>query len=180
MTQDIERIIFTEDALRERVHELGKSISADYAGKKLLVVGVLKGAFVFMADLIRQITIPCQIDFITASSYRDGSESSGSVEIVNDVRLDVAGCSVLLAEDILDTGRTLNSLKQLMLSRGAADVRVAALLDKPSRRVADIMADYKGFEVGDEFIVGYGLDYAERYRNIPYVAALKPSVYGGQ
>lgn len=178
MTEDILKILIDEDALREKVHELGARISADYAGRKLLVLGVLKGSFVFMADLIRAISIPCEVEFMAVSSYHSGVKTSGVVKIIKDIDINPQDYDILVVEDILDSGLTLFYLKNLLLQRGANAIRIAALLDKPARRQADIAADYKGFEVPDEFVVGYGLDYAEQYRNLPYVGVLKPEVYG--
>lgn len=177
MTEDIEQVLLNEAQLREKVHALGEQISKDYAGKKLLVIGVLKGSFIFMADLIRSISIPCQIEFMAVSSYHAGVKSSGEVKILKDIDIETSGYHILLVEDILDSGLTLFSLKKLMLQRNTDDVKTVTLLDKPDRRKADISADYVGFEVPDAFLVGYGLDYAERYRNLPYIGILKPSVY---
>lgn len=178
MTEDILKILIDEDVLREKVHELGARISADYAGRKLLVLGVLKGSFVFMADLIRAISIPCEVEFMAVSSYHSGVKTSGVVKIIKDIDINPQDYDILVVEDILDSGLTLFYLKNLLLQRGANAIRIAALLDKPARRQADIAADYKGFEVPDEFVVGYGLDYAEQYRNLPYVGVLMPEVYG--
>lgn len=178
MTQDISKILISEDALREKVKELGEAISRDYAGKKLLVLGVLKGSFVFMADLIRSITVPCQVEFMAVSSYHSGVKTSGVVKILKDIDINPEDFNILVVEDILDSGLTLSYLRDLLMQRGASDLRIATLLDKPARRKADISPDYCGFEVPDEFLVGYGLDYAEQYRNLPYVGILDPSVYG--
>lgn len=178
MTQDISKILISEDALREKVKELGAAISRDYAGKKLLVLGVLKGSFVFMADLIRSITVPCQVEFMAVSSYHSGVKTSGVVKILKDIDINPEDFNILVVEDILDSGLTLSYLRDLLMQRGASDLRIATLLDKPARRKADISPDYCGFEVPDEFLVGYGLDYAEQYRNLPYVGILDPSVYG--
>ena len=177
MTDDILKVLIEEDAIAEKVKELGAKISADYAGKKLLVLGVLKGSFVFMADLIRAITVPCEIEFMAVSSYRAGVKSSGVVKIIKDIDINPQDYNILIVEDILDSGLTLKYLKELLMQRHASDIRIATLLDKPARRAADIQADYTCFEVPDEFVVGYGLDFAEKYRNLPYVGVLKPEVY---
>ena len=177
MTDDILKVLIEEDAIAEKVKELGAKISADYAGKKLLVLGVLKGSFVFMADLIRAITVPCEIEFMAVSSYRSGVKSSGVVKIIKDIDINPQDYNTLIVEDILDSGLTLKYLKELLMQRHASDIRIATLLDKPARRAADIQADYTCFEVPDEFVVGYGLDFAEKYRNLPYVGVLKPEVY---
>ena len=177
MTDDILKVLIEEDAIAEKVKELGAKISADYAGKTLLVLGVLKGSFVFMADLIRAITVPCEIEFMAVSSYRSGVKSSGVVKIIKDIDINPQDYNILIVEDILDSGLTLKYLKELLMQRHASDIRIATLLDKPARRAADIQADYTCFEVPDEFVVGYGLDFAEKYRNLPYVGVLKPEVY---
>lgn len=177
MTQDISKILINEEQLREKVQALGAQISKDYAGKKLLVLGVLKGSFVFMADLIRSITIPCQVEFMAVSSYHSGVKTSGVVKIIKDIDINPEDFNILVVEDILDSGLTLSYLKELLMQRGASGLKIAALLDKPARRQAEISPDYCGFEVPDEFLVGYGLDYAEHYRNLPYVGVLDPSVY---
>lgn len=177
MTQDITKVLISEDALRQKVQEIGAQISKDYAGKKLLVLGVLKGSFVFMADLIRAITVPCQVEFMAVSSYHSGAKTSGVVKIIKDLDINPADFNILVVEDILDSGLTLSYLRDLLMQRGASDLKIAALLDKPARRQADISPDYSGFEVPDEFLVGYGLDYAEQYRNLPFVGVLSPAVY---
>ena len=177
MTDDILKVLIEEDAIAEKVKELGAKISADYAGKKLLVLGVLKGSFVFMADLIRAITVPCEIEFMAVSSYRSGVKSSGVVKIIKDIDINPQDYNILIVEDILDSGLTLKYLKELLMQRHASDIRIATLLDKPARRAADIQADYTCFEVPDEFVVGYGLDFSEKYRNLHYVGVLKPEVY---
>ena len=171
MTDDILKVLIEEDAIAEKVKELGAKISADYAGKKLLVLGVLKGSFV------RAITVPCEIEFMAVSSYRSGVKSSGVVKIIKDIDINPQDYNILIVEDILDSGLTLKYLKELLMQRHASDIRIATLLDKPARRAADIQADYTCFEVPDEFVVGYGLDFAEKYRNLPYVGVLKPEVY---
>ena len=178
MRQDMLKVLLDEAQIAQRVKELGAQISADYVGKKLLVLGVLKGSFVFMADLIREITVPCQVEFMAVSSYSSGVKTSGVVKIIKDIDIDPHDVNILVVEDILDSGLTLNYLKNLLLGRGATDIKIATLLDKPARRIADITSDYTGFEVPDEFVVGYGLDFAEKYRNLPFVGVLRPEIYG--
>lgn len=177
MTADIEKVLLDEEQLRQKVKELGARISKDYEGKPLLVLGILKGSFIFMADLIREITIPCQVEFMAVSSYHSGVKTSGVVKIIKDIDINPKEYNILVVEDILDSGLTLSYLRDLLLRRGAVDLKIATLLDKPSRRKADVQADYCGFEVPDAFLVGYGLDYAEQYRNLPYVGILDPKVY---
>ena len=177
MEQDILKVLIEENSIQERVQSLGAQISRDYEGKKLLVLGVLKGSFVFMADLIRAITVPCEVEFMAVSSYRSGVKSSGVVKIIKDIDINPLDYNILIVEDILDSGLTLSYLRDLLMQRDASDIKIAALLDKPARRVADISPDYTCFEVPDEFVVGYGLDFAERYRNLPYVGVLKPEIY---
>lgn len=175
---DVERILITEEELKQRVEALGAKISADYQGKELLLVSVLKGSIVFMADLMRAITVPVDIDFMSVSSYGSGIKSSGVVKILKDIDVSIENKHVLIVEDILDSGMTLSYLKELLSGRGPASIALVTLLDKPARRVvAEIQPDYSGFEVPDEFIVGYGLDYNERYRNLPYIGVLNPEVY---
>ena len=169
MNQDIDHVLVSEEQLRAKVTELGTRISRDYAGRQLLLVSILKGSVVFMADLMRAITIPCSIDFMVVSSYGGANTTStGLVKIVKDLDQDLTGKDVLIVEDILDTGITLSNLVPMLKMR---------ILSKPSRRKAQIEPDYLGFEVPDEFVVGYGLDYDETYRNLPYVGVLKPEVY---
>lgn len=177
MNDDIQTVLVSEEQLRAKVVELGAQISRDYAGKNLLLVSILKGAVVFMADLMRAVTIPCGIDFMVVSSYGSGTSSSGLVKIVKDLDQDLSGRDVLIVEDILDTGVTLSKLVPMLRLRNPSSVKICAILNKPSRRRADIQPDYEGFQVPDEFVVGYGLDYDEKYRNLPYVGVLKPSVY---
>lgn len=174
---DIQSVLISEEALAAKVAEMGQAISRDFAGKKLIVIGVLKGSVVFMADLIRQITIPVEMDFMAVSSYGAGVKTTGVVKILKDLDRLIEGYHVLVVEDILDSGMTLSYLTELLRDRGPASVRIATLLDKPERRKVDIAPDYVGFTVPDEFVVGYGLDYAELYRNLPYVGILAPHVY---
>ncbi len=174
---DVQSVLLSEQQIADRVKELGAQISKDYDGKKLLMVSVLKGSVVFMADLMRAINVPVSIDFMSVSSYGDGTKSSGVVKIIKDIDINLEGMDLLLVEDILDSGKTLAYLRELLEGRNPASIRVATLLDKPARRQADVKPDYCGFEVPDEFIVGYGLDYAELYRSLPYIGVLKREVY---
>ncbi len=178
MINEIEKILFTPEQISERVSLLGKRISEDYADKKLLMVSVLKGSVVFMADLMRAISIPCSIDFMAVSTYGNKTESCGRVKIIKDLDIDLGGYDLLIVEDILDTGVTLHYLKGMLQVRNPKSVRICTLLDKPDRRMEeiknDIKADYIGFEVPDEFVVGYGLDFAQKYRNLPFIGVLKP------
>ncbi|MGZ4122345.1 MAG: hypoxanthine phosphoribosyltransferase [Tumebacillaceae bacterium] len=177
MHADVQEILFTEEQVAARVAELGAMIAADYEGQDLLVIGILKGAAMFMGDLIKRIEKVVEIDFMAVSSYGKSSESSGVVRILKDLDHSIEGRHVLIVEDIIDSGLTLAYLKNLLEQRKAASVRIATLLDKPSRHQVDMKADYLGFSVPDHFIVGYGLDFAEKYRNLPYVGVLKPEVY---
>ena len=173
------KVLLSEEQLKEKCAEMGAQITKDYAGKNLLLVTVLKGAVVYMADLMRCIDLPCAIDFMVVSSYGSGTKTTGVVKIVKDLDQDLSGKDILIVEDILDSGMTLSYLKGLLQSRNPASIRIATLLDKPSRRKVELKADYVGFEVPDEFVVGYGLDFDEEYRNLPFVGVLKPHVYGG-
>ena len=178
MFNDIEKVYYSEEQLQAIVERLGKQISEDYKDKNLLLVSVLKGSVVFMADLMRAITVPCAIDFMCVSSYQSGTESSGVVKIVKDLDINLEGYDLLIVEDILDSGKTLSNLKKILVNRNPRSIKICTLLDKPERRVVDdIFADYSGAEVPDEFVVGYGLDYAEKYRNLPYIGVLKRHVY---
>ena len=177
MERDIERILIDERQISEKIQELGKIISNDYRDKNLLMISVLKGSVCVMADLMRVITIPCQIDFMAVSSYGAGTKTSGTVRIIKDLDLDLKDYDVLIVEDILDSGMTLQYLVQILKERKPASIKLCAMFDKPDRRKVDIKADYRGFVVPDEFLVGYGLDYAEKYRNLPYVGILKREVY---
>lgn len=177
MKNDILKVLVTEEEIKQKVSELGEQISRDYEDKNLLLVAVLKGSVVFMADLMRSITIPAKIDFMAVSSYGSGVKTSGVVKIIKDLDLDLHGYDVLIVEDILDSGMTLSYITGLLKQRGVSSIRIATLLDKPSRRKADITADYFCFDIPDQFVVGYGLDYDEKYRNLPYVGVLKPEVY---
>ena len=177
MKNDICRVLISEEQLKEKVTELGTQISRDYEGKKLLLVSILKGSVVFMADLMRAITIPARIDFMSVSSYGGGVKTSGVVKIIKDLDLNLEGYDVLIVEDILDSGMTLSYLVELLKSRNPASVEICSLLDKPERHKVEIALKYKGFTIPDEFVVGYGLDYSEKYRNLPYVGILDPKVY---
>jgi len=179
MQQDISSILFSEEEIAEKVKEMGARISEDYRGHQLMLVSVLKGSVVFMADLMRAITIPCSIDFMSVSSYGSGTKSSGVVKIIKDLDRSLEGWDILIVEDILDSGRTLAYLREYIGRKGAKSIRIATLLDKPERRCVDVSPDYLCFTVPDEFVVGYGLDYDEVYRNLPYVGVLKSEIYGG-
>lgn len=177
MLDDSIEVLFTEERIRERVRQLGEEISRDYAGESLLVVGVLKGSVVFLADLIRSITIPIDYDFVAISSYGADTRSSGVVRLLKDLDASIEGRHVLIVEDIVDTGWTLrlSYLAENMKARKAASVKVCSLLDKPSRRQVDVGVDYCGFVIDDVFVIGYGLDYNGKYRNLPYVAVVNPA-----
>lgn len=177
MHDDILKVLLTKEELHEKVKELGRQITQDYQGKNLLVVTVLKGAVVFLADLLREIDVPAEIDFMVVSSYGAGTKSSGVVKIVKDLDVPLKDKDLLIVEDILDSGMTLSYLKELLEGREPRSIRIATLLDKPARRKVDLKADYIGYSVPDEFVVGYGLDYDEKYRNLPYIGILKPEVY---
>ena len=177
MKQDVCRILISEEELQKKVNEIGAQISRDYAGKQLLLVGILKGSIVFMADLMRAITIPARIDFMAVSSYGSGVKTSGVVKIIKDLDINLEGYDVLIIEDILDSGMTLSYLVELLKSRNPASVEICTLLDKPERHKVEVDLKYKGFTIPDEFVIGYGLDYAEKYRNLPYVGILDPKVY---
>lgn len=173
MNENIKEVLVTREALKEKVIELGKRISNDYNGKELVLIGVLKGGVVFLSDLMREITIPVDIDFISVSSYGDSTKSSGVVRIIKDIDIDISEKHVLIVEDLVDTGLTLSYLKDLFKRRGPKDVKVCTALDKPSRREIEIDIEYSGITIPDEFVVGYGLDYRGKYRNLPDVCILK-------
>ncbi|MBM7854244.1 hypoxanthine phosphoribosyltransferase [Desulfohalotomaculum tongense] len=179
MHPDVQKVLLTEEEIRDRVKQLGQQISRDYQGKKVLVVGILKGAMIFLADLVRNISIPTYFDFMAVSSYGSSTQSSGAVRILKDLDRSIEGKHVLIVEDIVDTGLTLKYLVENLNSRGPESLKICTLLDKPERRTVDINAHYKGFTIPNEFVVGYGLDFNERYRNLPYVAVLKPEIYQG-
>ncbi|MCQ2443276.1 MAG: hypoxanthine phosphoribosyltransferase [Oscillospiraceae bacterium] len=181
LNNDIQSVLYSEEQLRQRVCEMGAQITKDYQGKdKILLVSVLKGSYIFMADLSRAIDLPVTIDFMVVSSYGSGSKSSGQVEIKKDISLNLEGYDVIIVEDILDSGNTLYYLMNILKLRGAASIRICTLMDKPERRAKPITADYAGFQIPDAFVVGYGLDFDQRYRNLPYVGILKPEVYEGR
>lgn len=178
MIKDVEKILLSEEKIEQTVTRLASEISRDYEGKKLLLLGILKGSVVFMGDLMKHISIPVQIDFMRVSSYGHGTVSSGRVNIILDLfRNDIGECDILIVEDIIDSGKTLSYLTQYLINKGAHSVRTCTMLDKPSRREVDFEPDYVGEEIPDEFVVGYGLDYNEDYRALPYVGVLKRSVY---
>ena len=177
MINDLASVMFDEQALATKNAELGKLITQEYKGKEVIVVGILKGAVVFFSDLIRQIDMPIQIDFMVASSYGNGTESSGKVNIKKDLSVDIKGKHVLLVEDIIDSGITMSCLMAELQKRQPASLKLCALLSKPSRRQADVKIDFCGYDIPDEFVVGYGLDFAEKYRNMKVIGVLKPEVY---
>ncbi len=177
MEQDILQVLYSEEQLKRRVEEMGEELYDRFHDKNPMFVGVLSGCFVFMADLVRASQMKSELEFIAVSSYKNGTTSSGVVQITRDLQCDITGRNLIVVEDILDSGNTLSYLKEYLLTRGAASVSIVTLLDKPSRRQKAIYADVVGFEVPDEFVVGYGLDYAQQYRNIPYIGVLKPEVY---
>ena len=173
----MEKILFSEEQIEEIVTRMAAEIDADYEGKDLLLIGVLKGSILFMSDLMKKIQNKCRIDFMVVSSYADGTVSTGRVNILKDVSMSVEGKNLLIIEDIIDSGNTLHFLDQYLTAKGAASVKIATLFDKPDRRRMDVPVQYVGAVIPDEFIVGYGLDYAEYYRNLPYVGVLKPEIY---
>ena len=174
---DLKKVLITEEQITQRCKELGAQIDKDFADtEKLLLVGILKGSVPFMAELIKRISLDIEIDFMAVSSYR-GSESTGDIKIIKDLEHSIKGRNLILVEDIVDTGITINALKTMLYHKGARDVKVVTLLDKPSRRQVDVNADYIGFEVENEFVVGFGLDYNQKYRNLPYVGVLKEELY---
>jgi hypoxanthine phosphoribosyltransferase len=180
LVNDIGEVLLTEEQIAARVAELGRKISADYAGKSLTLVSVLKGSLPFMADLMRQISLPLRIDLMEVSSYGGtATESSGLVRIIKDLSASISGEDVLLVEDIIDTGLTLNYLVRYLRGKNPSSLKICTLLDKPARRLVEIPVDYQGFEIPDQFVVGYGLDYSERYRNLRFVGVLRPEVYSG-
>ena len=180
MDQDILKVLYTEEEIARRIRELGDQMYEDLKDKDPLFVSVLRGAFIFMADITRACPVKCDVEFIAVSSYGNATSTSGAVQITRDIQQDISGRNLVVVEDILDSGTTLSFLKQYFLTKGAASVSICTLLDKPSRRMKAIRADYIGFEVPDEFVVGYGLDYAQKYRNLPYIGVLKPEVYASE
>lgn len=177
MEQDILKVLVTEEELKARIAELGAELYDRFQGKQPLFLGVLKGSFVFMADLVRACQLQSDVEFIAVSSYQNATVSSGRVQITHDLQQDITGRHLIIVEDILDSGNTLAFLKEYFLTKGAASITIVTLLDKPSRREKAVEADLSGFVVPDEFVVGYGLDYAQLYRNLPYIGVLKPAVY---
>ena len=170
-------VMYSAEEIKSKVKELAKQIEKDYAGEELLVVGILKGASVFCADLIREIDLDVRMDFMVVSSYGSSTESSGTVKIIKDLDVDIENKNVLIVEDIIDSGLTLSSLVAALKTRRPKSLKLCTLLDKPERRVKDVKVDYVGFNIPDEFVVGYGLDYDQQYRNLPYIGVLKPEVY---
>ncbi len=179
MHDDVEEILLTEQQITERVAELGAQLAGDYQGRDPVLVSVLKGSIIFLADLVRSTPVPLSIDLMELSSYGASTKSSGQVRILKDLSGPIKGRDLIVVEDIIDTGLTLNYLLKYLRDRGPKSVRICCLLDKPARRLAEIEIDYRGFTIPDRFVIGYGLDYDERYRNLPYIGVLKPSVYGG-
>ena len=176
---DIQEVLFSEEQLKNRVQEIARQITADYQGKEIMLISVLRGSFVFMADLCRAIDLPCTLDFMAVSSYGKGTKSSGQVQITKDLSEDISDRHIIVVEDILDSGNTLSYLLKILENRHPASIRLCTLLDKPDRRVKPVQVHYSGFTIPDAFVVGYGLDYDEKYRNLPYIGILKPRVYGG-
>ena len=177
LEKDIDHILFSEEQLKARVREIAGQIDRDFAGKEPMLISVLRGSFIFMADLMRSITLPCTVDFMAVSSYGAGTTSSGQVKITKDLSESIEGRDIIVVEDILDSGNTLSYLLQILQARHPASMKLCTLLDKPDRRIKPVHVDYSGFSIPDEFVVGYGLDCAEKYRNLPYIGVLKPCVY---
>jgi hypoxanthine phosphoribosyltransferase len=177
LSNDISQILVTADELQAINKRLGEQITKDFKDKNLLVIGILKGSIYFMADLTRYIDLPLKLDFLAVSSYGGGTRSSGAVKIVKDIDINLEGYDILLVEDILDSGRTLDYVSKMLGARGAKSISIATLLDKPDRRVVELTPDYVGCDVPDEFVVGYGLDYDQKYRNLPYIGALSREIY---
>lgn len=177
MRQDVEAVFASEEQIKERIEALGAQITKDYAGREPVFVGVLKGCFIFMADLMRACDVQSTVDFMVVSSYGSGTTSTGAVKIVKDLSENIEGKDVIIVEDILDSGNTLHYLTGYLSARKPASIRIVTLLDKPDRRTADVKADYVGFTIPDAFVVGYGLDYDQKYRNLPFIGVLKPEIY---
>lgn len=180
MNENFGTVLISKEQLQGKIREIGEKISRDYEGEELVLIGVLKGGFVFLADLMREISNPLELDFISVSSYGASTKTSGVVRMIKDVDIDVKDKNILIVEDIVDTGLTLKYIKELFEARGPKSVRVCTALDKPSRRRVELVPEYCGFEIPDEFVVGYGLDYNNKYRNIPDVYVLHPSVYSNK
>lgn len=179
MHKDLEKILLTQEQIEAKIQETADKINRDYAGREIRFICILRGAYIYMADLQRKVTVPNSVDFMAVSSYQNSTVSSGKINIKKDISDDVTGKDVIVVEDILDSGNTMYSLLPLLKNRGAASVRLTTLLDKPSRREKPVTVDYPGFEIPDAFVVGYGLDYDGKYRYLPYIGILKPEVYGG-
>ncbi|OAS19496.1 hypoxanthine phosphoribosyltransferase [Paenibacillus oryzisoli] len=177
MYSDIQEVLYSEEQIQGKIKELGDVLSTDYEGKNPLVICVLKGAFIFMADLVKQIRVPLEIDFMAVSSYGQSTKSSGVVKIIKDLDVPVEGRHIVIVEDIIDSGLTLSYLIDVLERRNAKTISVVALFNKPARRTVELEPDYAGYELPDEFVVGYGLDYAEKYRNLPFIGILKPEIY---
>lgn len=177
MHSDIQEVLYSEEQIQNKIKELGDQLSTDYEGKNPLVICVLKGAFIFMADLVKQIRVPLEIDFMAVSSYGQSTKSSGVVKIIKDLDVPVEGRHILIVEDIIDSGLTLSYLIDVLERRNAKTISVVALFNKPARRTVELEPDYAGYVLPDEFVVGYGLDYAEKYRNLPFIGILKPEIY---
>ncbi|MCB2290997.1 hypoxanthine phosphoribosyltransferase [Clostridium sp. CS001] len=177
MNNDIKEVLYNEDELRDKVRQMGAKISKDYLGKELIIIGVLKGSVIFMSDLLKEITIPCKMDFMAVSSYGNSTETSGVVRILKDLDFEIQGKDILIVEDIIDSGVTLKYLMKYLSGRKPNSLEIVCLLNKPDRRKADIDVKYLGYDVPDYFLVGYGLDFAEKYRNLPYVGILKEEIY---
>ncbi|MNI15188.1 Hypoxanthine-guanine phosphoribosyltransferase [compost metagenome] len=177
MQNDIQEILITREQIQQKVEELGQQLSKEYEGRNPLVICILKGAFIFMSDLVKEITVPIELDFMAVSSYGASTRSSGEVKIIKDLDTSVEGRDVLIVEDIIDSGLTLSYLVDVLERRKVKSVKIVTLFDKPARRTVDLQADLSGFVLPDAFVVGYGLDYAEKYRNLPYIGVLKPEIY---
>lgn len=177
MENKIEKVLFTEEEIQKKVVEIAKNISEDYKGKKVLMLCILKGSVIFFSDLVRNLDIDCTFDFMVVSSYGNSTSSTGQVMILKDLSYSIEDMDVIIVEDILDTGNTLSYLKKILLQRNPASLKICTFLDKPTRRTQNLEADYSGYTIPDEFVVGYGMDYAELYRNLPFVGVLSPSVY---
>ncbi|MBW9172928.1 hypoxanthine phosphoribosyltransferase [Clostridium estertheticum] len=177
MNNDIKEVLYNEDQLRDKIRQMGEKVSKDYYGKDLILIGILKGSVIFMSDLLKEITIPCKMDFMAVSSYGNSTKTSGVVRILKDLDFEIQGKDVLIVEDIIDSGVTLKYLMKCLSARKPNSLEIICLLNKPERRKVDISVKYVGFDVPDFFIVGFGMDYAERYRNLPYIGILKDEIY---
>ncbi|MBU3093679.1 hypoxanthine phosphoribosyltransferase [Clostridium sp. CM028] len=177
MNNDIKEVVYSEDQLRDKIRQMGARISKDYLGKELILIGILKGSVIFMSDLVKQITIPCKMDFMAVTSYGNSTKTSGVVKILKDLDFEIEGKDVLIVEDIIDSGVTLKYLMKLLSARKPNSLEIICLLNKPERRTANIDVKYLGYDVPDYFLVGFGLDYAEKYRNLPFIGILKEEIY---